>query len=450
MEFEKQLPKGWGLKSFDEIQVLKETGLVRNRDEQVERLPFRYVKMNNITSDGRLDLKDITYVDANLNEVKRYSLRVGDFLFNTRNSAELVGKTCLFELDEPKILFNNNILRVRFEKGVSSKFINYQFQSEFVKNQLEKYKNKTTNVCAIYYKNLGEVKIILPPLPEQTRIVAKLDALFERIDQAIGLLEKNIRQTGELGKAILNDAVSGKLIAQNTNDEQAQSFIEKLQKAIKSRYPKSTFEKVAKQEFELPKGWTTIRLADYTLINTGATPLTTKKEYYEGEIAWVTSSATNAPFVTKAEKFISEKALAETNCKIFPKNTLLVALYGQGKTRGQITELLIEAATNQACAAIEFYTDHSFFKDFIKLFFQNNYEAIRSLSDGGTQANLNLSKIKNTIIPIPPYEEQRRIVTKYKTLSEKLEKMNSFNLQKLQSLKSLKSSLLDQAFRGEL
>ncbi|MBK8566891.1 MAG: restriction endonuclease subunit S [Saprospiraceae bacterium] len=277
-----------------------------------------------------------------------------------------------------------------------------------------------------------------------------MDALFERIDKAIALLEGNIKRTGELGKAILNDAVSGKLIAQNNDDEHALSFIENLQKAIKSKFSKSTFEKVAKQEFELPKGWTTIRLADYTQINTGATPLTTKKEYYDGEIAWVTSSATNAPFIIKAEKFISEKALAETNCKIFPKHTLIIALYGQGKTRGQITELLIEAATNQACAAIEFYTDHPFFKDFIKLFFQNNYEAIRALSDGGTQANLNLSKIKDTIIPIPHYEEQKRIVTKYKTLFERIEKMNAYYQQKLKSLQSLKSSLLDQAFRGEL
>ncbi len=77
------------------------------------------------------------------------------------------------------------------------------------------------------------------------------------------------------------------------------------------------------------------------------------EEYYKnGDIAWVTSSATNDLFIEKSESFITKKALKETNCKVYPKGTLLVAMYGQGKTRGQVSELKIDAATNQAICGI--------------------------------------------------------------------------------------------------
>jgi type I restriction enzyme S subunit len=87
-------------------------------------------------------------------------------------------------------------------------------------------------------------------------------------------------------------------------------------------------------------------------------------------------------------------------------------MYGQGKTRGQIAELKIEAATNQACAGIEIYTSNSELKEYIKLFFIKNYDEIRKLASGGAQPNLNLTKVKSTVIPFPCFEEQKQIVRK--------------------------------------
>lgn len=96
--------------------------------------------------------------------------------------------------------------------------------------------------------------------------------------------------------------------------------------------------------------------------------------------------------------------------------TLIVAMYGQGKTRGQITELLEPAGTNQACAAIrliEISADH---KDFVKLYFRKAYEELRSNAAGGAQPNLNVGKVQNTVIAIPPIKEQQRINLKVDSL----------------------------------
>lgn len=113
----------------------------------------------------------------------------------------------------------------------------------------------------------------------------------------------------------------------------------------------------------------------------------------------------------EADDFITTEALDETNCNVNPVGTLIVAMYGQGKTRGQIAELCIEATTNQACAIIQVpNTQDNILRSFIKLVFKKMYHEIRQLAQGGTQPNLKLRKIANTVFCIPPLAEQKKIV----------------------------------------
>ena len=108
---------------------------------------------------------------------------------------------------------------------------------------------------------------------------------------------------------------------------------------------------------------------------------------------WITSAATSQSVVLSAEEFVTDAAIAVHRLKIFPAGTLLVAMYGEGKTRGQVTELGLDATINQACAAI--VVDESLARrSFIKLALQANYFEMRELAEGGNQPNLNLSKIK--------------------------------------------------------
>ena len=145
-------------------------------------------------------------------KIKKYSLLKGDFLFNTRNSYELVGKTCIFEGDDERgILFNNNIMRVRFTKKISSHFINYAFSSRIIINKIKHFKSGTTNVFAIYYKDLRNLILPIPLLIEQKSIVAKLDELSGETKKLEGIYRQKLADLEELKKSVLKKAFSGEL-----------------------------------------------------------------------------------------------------------------------------------------------------------------------------------------------------------------------------------------------
>jgi type I restriction enzyme S subunit len=126
----------------------------------------------------------------------------------------------------------------------------------------------------------------------------------------------------------------------------------------------------------------------------------------------VTSGETGKPFIAETAQHVTELALSQTSLTVYPVGTLIVAMYGQGKTRGQVSELQIEATTNQACAAIVLVEPSFAHRSFVKLVFEKSYDEIRELSAGGAQPNLNVGKIKATLIPLPPLAEQSRIVTR--------------------------------------
>ena len=301
----------------------------------------------------------------------------------------------------------------------------------------------------------------LPPLAEQHRIVAKIDQLMARCDQLeklrsdrthalitvhttaiarlltaqdshdfstawhfitqhFGELYSVKATVAELRKTILQLAVMGKLVPQDPNDEPASELLkvielekQRLAKEGKIKQPKPLL-KIKPEEipYLLPNGWEWVRVIDVVDVGTGSTPATTNPAYYNGTIPWYTSSATNNIIAKTPDTFITESAIKETNCKIFPSGSLIIAMYGQGKTRGQISEIVVPGATNQAIAAMIFYESSQEIKRYIKYYFVKIYEEIRSIAEGGAQPNLNVGKIKETLIPLPPLAEQHRIVAK--------------------------------------
>ena len=183
-------------------------------------------------------------------------------------------------------------------------------------------------------------------------------------------------------------------------------------------------------------------------LGTGATPLTSEKRYYEGgNIPWITSSATGNDFVTQADNYITQSALDETNCNINPVGTLVVAMYGQGKTRGQVTELCIEAATNQACATIQLpLKNNEVLRSYVKLVFKKMYQEIRELAQGGAQPNLNLGKISNTVLPFPPLNEQKEIITRVEEQLHIISDLENQITEREQLTNQLMQNILKDAF----
>ena len=286
--------------------------------------------------------------------------------------------------------------------------------------------------------------------------------------------------TNALRQKILDLAIRGKLVPQNPNDEPASVLLERIraqkQQMVKEGKLKAKdiagdsiiylgddnlhYEKFAdgsvkciEEEipFEVPEGWAWSRLKTISNIGTGATPLKSNAAYYQkGTIPWVTSAATSSSIITNATDFISELALQETNCRVYPIGTLIIAMYGEGKTRGQISELGIEACTNQACAAICVLYEDENFKNYIKRYLLYSYTNLRDKAQGGQQPNLNQSIIADMIIPIPPLNEIEHIVACSSLCLEYVDRINANKEAVKQYVDLIRKQILDLAIRGKL
>jgi len=167
----RSLPDGWEIMTVGEIAENTMIGLDRGRSQQsVEQISdgYAYIKMNNVSMDGSVDLENIVFVPANGSEVVKYSLAHGDILFNTRNSLELVGKTGIVKSPNPNTLYNNNLMRIKVKSFILPEFLCYQMCSYDFRKKLELVKKSTTNVAAIYAKDLLPLPVVLPPLIEQS------------------------------------------------------------------------------------------------------------------------------------------------------------------------------------------------------------------------------------------------------------------------------------------
>ncbi len=248
---------------------------------------------------------------------------------------------------------------------------------------------------------------------------------WERVAENFDLLLDRPEAVDALEQIILQLAVRGLLVPQDPQDEPASELLKKIRlergclvAAGKIKQDKSLVA-VAQGEkpIDLPSGWEWVPIEALAHVGTGTTPSRDNTAFFEGgSIPWVTSGETGKPFIVETAQHVTEMALVQTSLSVYPVGTLIVAMYGQGKTRGQVSELCINAATNQACAAIVLVEPSPEHRSFIKLVFEKSYDEIRELSAGGAQPNLNVGKVKATMIPLPPLIEQCRIVTRVKQL----------------------------------
>jgi type I restriction enzyme S subunit len=196
---------------------------------------------------------------------------------------------------------------------------------------------------------------------------------------------------------------------------------------------------VKKRKVVIPQQWGLPQIKDIASISSGSTPNRNNSEYWNGNIAWVTTGELSSGHVNHTSELITVKAVKETKMRIYPQGTLLMAMYGQGKTRGTVAILEIDAAVNQACAAITVKDGKGKF-----LFYQlkNSYQDIRKLSNTGNQENLNADIIKTYQVPWAPDEEQERISTILTTQDKVIELKEKRLAEKQRQKKYLMQQLL--------
>lgn len=188
-------------------------------------------------------------------------------------------------------------------------------------------------------------------------------------------------------------------------------------------------------------------LGEWARTTSGSTPSRGDKRYWSpAEIPWVKTGEVAFAPIARTEEAISRQALAECSLMLLPPQSVLIAMYGQGKTRGQSAILEIEATTNQACFAI--LPNDTWDAEFLHLWLMASYEELRGLSDGrgGNQANLNGALLNALEIPSPEIDDQRQLVAHLKAQLAEAEAIAQAAAAQLAEIERLPQRLLAQAF----
>ena len=185
--------------------------------------------------------------------------------------------------------------------------------------------------------------------------------------------------------------------------EKRQKELEKLDELIKARFVELFGNP------ELDDKYPQIAIKDFTVVISGGTPDRKINEYWEsGTVPWVKTTELQNNRIIDVEEKITEKGLSDSSAKIVPKDTVLIAMYGQGRTRGMTAILGIPASTNQACACI--LPSENVIPEYLWQYMIMSYDRLRNLAQGGNQPNLNGNMIKNFTVLMPPKEKQMEFV----------------------------------------
>lgn len=200
------------------------------------------------------------------------------------------------------------------------------------------------------------------------------------------------------------------------------------------------------EPYSVPLNWCWTKMGVVAKWGSGGTPSRKNDDYYNGTIPWVKTGELNDDYIWETEEHISEQAIADSSAKLFPINTIIIAMYGA--TIGKVGILGLEATTNQACAcgvssAVLLYK-------YLFYYARSQKEAFIGMGKGGAQPNISQEIIKEHPIPLPPLTEQQRIVDRIESLFTKLDEAKEKAQAVVDGFEDRKAAILHKAFAGEL
>lgn len=366
----------------------------------------RVVRLQNI-GDGQFIDERAHISEEHFESLRAHEVRAGDLL--VASLGEVLPRACLAPPALGPAIVKADCIRVSLGDAVDPRWVLYALQRPEVRRWADEHRHGVGRP-RLGLKAIRQIPIPLPELEEQQRIVDLLEDHLSRLDAAEALVRKSIRRQAALRDAALYDWV---------------------QRARESA------------------GVELATLGSIAKVTSGLTPLKANKAFYEGgTIPWITSGDLHQGVVTKASTFVTERALADTTLKMVPAGALLIAMYGEGKTRGTAAELGFDATTNQACAAVVLHDPN--LRQWVRLVLDANYTRVRRLAAGGVQPNLNLSIIKAIEVPVPKADLRGELLAERRELDERSRRLRA-DLAAAQSRgRSLRRSLLAAAFSGRL
>ena len=390
-----EVPSSWVWTTVNDISKSILYGVSESAKSEGKYKLLRITDIQN----NQVDWGTVPFTDFDEDKVSSYILHDGDIVF--ARTGATVGKSYLIDGLRQKAIYASYLIRVQTFDLILPEYVKLFFESGYYWGQIE------LGSVGIGHPNvngtiLGNLNIPLPPLVEQQRIVAEIKkwfALIDQIEQGKTDLQTTIKQTKS---KILDLAIHGKLVPQDPNDEPAIELLKRINPGFtpcdNGHYPNFPFD--------IPKKWNWVTLGEIGKWQSGSTPSRLNKDYYNGDIPWLKTGDLNDGYITHIPEYITEKALNETSVKLNPTGSILMAMYGA--TIGKLGILTYPATTNQACCACEIYTGIE--KEFLFYFLLSHRVDFIKLGGGGAQPNISKEKIINTYIPLPPSEEQKRIV----------------------------------------
>lgn len=336
-----------------------------------------------------------------------------------------------------------------------------------------------TTVSGIRLETLNTLPLLVPPSAEQTRIVKKLEELFSDLDAGVAELKAAQNKLGQYRQSLLKAAVGGELTAawraehakRGETLETGAQLLERIlarrrrhweekelvkfkeqgktpPKGWTDKYPEPVRPDITNMP-ELPEGWVWASLGLCFHVEVGATPSRKNPDYWNGDIPWVSSGEIQFSRIGSTREHISTLGLNNSSTQVNPKGSVLLGMIGEGRTRGQVSILDIDAANNQNCAAI-WVPETQIKPEYVYFWLWSRYDETRRGSSGNNQPALNKSVVEKIPIPLPPPDEIDTIVDLLVSALRNISDQEHSVQQSLKQAEAQHKNILHSAFSGQL
>ena len=411
------IPKHWQGKKLGEVcQIYQGYGFPKVLQGSINgKYPF--YKVGDISKNVKAGHRHLHLCDNFIDEEVLLKIKAKPYPKNTIVFAKIgeglkLNRRAIINI--PGIVDNNAIGLKAIESICNDLFLFYFLTTV----RLEDY-SKATTVPSVRKSEIEDIPFVLPPLTEQLAIVSKIEELLSDLDNGKQQLLTAQQQLKVYRQSLLKAAFEGKLTNKNL------------------------------KEGELPKGWKMTTIGSIFEVFIGSTPKRNNPDYWGGSINWLSSGEIAFCNIKSTKEKISLEGLQNTSCKVHPIGTVIMAMIGEGKTRGQAAILNIEASHNQNTAAIR--VDNNIYKSSLLYYYLVfKYEDNRRVGSGNNQKALNKERIKSIQIPLPLFAEQQLIVDELESKLTVCDKIEETIKEALLKSETLRQSILKKAFEGSL